>query len=79
MYLLLLGIAMMLLKYLQVGVVANWSWWWVLSPFAMAVVWWSWADASGYTKRKEMEKAEQKKRARIARLREDMRAPSKRR
>lgn len=78
MYLLLLGIAMMLLKYLQVGFVAHWSWWWVLSPFAMAVVWWSWADASGYTKRKEMEKAEQKKRARIAKLREDMRTPMKR-
>ena len=30
MYLLLLGIAMMLLKYLQVGFVAHWSWWWVL-------------------------------------------------
>ena len=32
MYALLLGITLILLKYLEVGPVANWSWWWVLSP-----------------------------------------------
>ena len=55
MYLLGLGIVLMLLKYLAIGPVADWSWWWVLSPFVLAVVWWAWADASGYTKRKAME------------------------
>jgi small Trp-rich protein len=55
MYLLGLGIFLMLLKYLAIGPVADLSWWWVLSPFALAVVWWAWADASGYTKRKAME------------------------
>ena len=65
MYALLLGIFLMLLKYLAIGPVANWSWWWVLSPFAVAVAWWAWADATGYTKRKAMEKMDQRKQDRI--------------
>ena len=65
MYALLLGITLILLKYLEVGPVANWSWWWVLSPFAAAVAWWAWADATGYTKRKAMEKMDQRKQDRI--------------
>lgn len=65
MYLLILGIALMVLKYLEIGFVAGLSWWWVLSPFALAVAWWAWADATGYTKRKEMEKMDQKKQERI--------------
>ena len=55
MYFLGLGVVLLLLKYLGIGPLADWSWWWVLSPFALAVVWWAWADASGYTKRKAME------------------------
>jgi small Trp-rich protein len=31
----------------------------------LAVAWWYWADASGYTKRKAMEKENAKKQARI--------------
>ena len=65
MYLLGVGIVLLLLKYLEVGPVAAWSWLWVLSPFGLAVVWWSWADASGYTKRKAMEKVDQRKQDRI--------------
>lgn len=55
MYFLGLGVVLLLLKYLGVGPLADWSWWWMLTPFVLAVVWWSWADASGYTKRKAME------------------------
>ena len=65
MYALLLGVVLILLKYLEVGPVANWSWWWVLAPFAVAAAWWAWADATGYTKRKAMEKMDQRKRDRI--------------
>ena len=70
MYLLLLGIALLLLKYLEIGFVAGLSWWWVLSPFALAVLWWGWADSTGYTKRKAMEKMDQKKKDRIEKQRE---------
>ncbi len=62
---LLLGIATLLLKYLEIGPFASWSWWIVLSPFALTVLWWWWADNSGYTKRVEMEKMEQRKSDRI--------------
>jgi len=62
----LLGIA---LKLLEVGVVATWSWWVVLSPFALAVAWWAWADASGYTKRKVVEKENARRQERIDRQR----------
>ena len=65
MYLLGIGIVLLLLKYLEIGPVAAWSWLWVLSPFGLAVAWWSWADASGYTKRKAMEKVDQRKQDRI--------------
>ena len=72
MYLLMIGIATLLMKYLEFGSVALWSWWVVLSPFALAVVWWWWADTSGYTKRVEMKKMEKRKQDRIEKQREAM-------
>lgn len=79
MYLLILGLGLLVLKYLGVGFVADWSWWWVLSPFALAVAWWAWADATGYTKRKAMEKMDQKKQDRINRHRDTLGIKTKRR
>jgi small Trp-rich protein len=79
MYLLIAGMVLMLLKYLQIGFVAELSWWWVLSPFALAVAWWGWADATGYTKRKAMEKMDQKKQDRIDKQREALGIKSRRR
>ena len=64
MYLLGLGIILLLMKYLEMGPVATWSWWIVLTPFALAVVWWAWADSSGYTKRKAMEREDARRKAR---------------
>ncbi len=65
MYLLGLGLVLLVLKYFQVSPVANWDWWWVLLPFGLAVLWWAWADGSGYTKRKAMEREDQRRQARI--------------
>lgn len=79
MYLLLLGIAMLAMKTLDYGPVAAWSWWLVLTPFALAVVWWTWADMSGYTKRVEMNKMDKRKADRIAKQREAMGMLKKRR
>jgi small Trp-rich protein len=70
MYFVMAGIALLLLKYFEIGFVAEWSWWWVLTPFALAVAWWAWADSTGYTKRKAMEAMEKKKQDRIDRQRE---------
>jgi small Trp-rich protein len=67
MYLLGIGIVLLALKYLEVGPVAVWDWWVVLAPFGLAVIWWKWADASGYTKRRAMEREEKKSKARLQR------------
>lgn len=72
MYLLGLGIALLLMKYLEIDPVAGWSWWIVLAPFGLAAAWWAWADFSGYTKRKAMEKMDQKKRDRVDKQREKL-------
>ena len=67
-----LGIILVALKYLEIGPVAAWSWWAVLSPFGLAVVWWTWADWSGYTKKKAMERENARKQARIDKNREQL-------
>ena len=72
MYLLGIGIVLLALKYLEIGPVAAWEWWWVLSPFAAAVAWWFWADWSGYTKKKVMERENARKKARVDKSREAM-------
>ena len=79
MYFLLIGILGLALKYLEIEPVAGLSWWLVLSPFALAVVWWAWADASGYTKRKEIEKMDDRKQKRIDRQRAAMSLSSRKR
>jgi small Trp-rich protein len=79
MYLLGLGVIMLVLKYLEIGPVATLPWLWVLSPFAAAVVWWAWADWSGYTKKKAMEKEDQRKKERIDKARQSLGMGQKRR
>lgn len=79
MYFLLLGIVGLLLKYLEIGPVAAWSWWLVLLPFALAVAWWAWADSSGYTKRKEIQKMDKRKQDRIDKQRTAMGVGTRRR
>jgi small Trp-rich protein len=72
MFFLFIGIIGVLLKYLEIGPVATLSWWFILAPFGMAVAWWWWADASGYTKKKEMEKMDKRKQDRIDKQRDAM-------
>ncbi len=80
MYTLILGVILVALKYLEIGPVATWSWWWVLVPFAVTAVWWVWADSTGYTKRKAMEKMDERKRERVQRQKESLgMAPRRRR
>lgn len=65
-----LGVVLLLMKYLEISAVAQWSWWVVLAPFALAAIWWMWADASGYSKRRAMEKMDKRKNDRLAKNRE---------
>ena len=79
MYLLGLGIILLLMKYMDIDPVMGWSWWIVLAPFALAVAWWSWADASGYTRRKAMEREDKRRLDRINKQRDAMGLKKKRR
>jgi len=77
MYLVVLGLALIIMKYMEFGPVATLSWLWVLSPFALAIAWWSWADATGFTKRRAMEKELLRKQRRIEANRANLGTQSK--
>ena len=70
MYLLGLGLVFLAMKYLEIDPVAQWSWVVVLAPFGLAAAWWAWADASGYTKKKAMQRMDQRRQERINRSKE---------
>ena len=62
-----IGVTLILLNLLEVGPVGEWTWalggdlWKFAFPFVCAVVWWAWSDASGLTKRREMERMDEKR------------------
>ena len=72
MYFLGLGLVLLVMKYMEIGPVAALSWLWVFTPFALAVAWWYWADSSGYTARKAMERENIRKQKRIDANRENL-------
>ena len=39
MWFLAIGVLLLLLKWMEFGPVAHWSWWVVLAPFAIALLW----------------------------------------
>jgi len=58
---LLIGLLLLAMKLLEFGPGANWSWVWVLLPFALAVVWWSFSDMIGLTQMRAMQKMDDRK------------------
>jgi small Trp-rich protein len=61
MWFIVLGVLLIAMKLADFGAVAGWSWWVVLAPFGLAAAWWAYADATGFTKRREMDKLEERK------------------
>ncbi len=76
MYFLGVGVILLLLKFFEIGPVARWDWagqWYLFAgPFILAAAWWAYADWSGYTKKKAMEKMELRKQDRLAKNRDAM-------
>ena len=64
MYLAFLGVLLLVAKMTAFGPFAAWSWWVVAAPFIGAVLWWHFADTSGWTKRRQMNLMEERKRER---------------
>ncbi|MDB5941045.1 MAG: hypothetical protein JWQ13_611 [Ramlibacter sp.] len=79
MYFLGIGLVFLAMWYLEIGPVAEWPWYVVFAPFALAVLWWWWADWTGYTKKKAVERENAKKKARIEKSREAMGITKKKR
>lgn len=69
---LILGLALLALKWLELGPVAQWEWWVVLAPFGCAVLWWSFVDATGLTQKRAMDKMEKRKADRRERALENL-------
>jgi len=59
-----IGTLLVVMKLAEFGFVADWSWLTILLPFGLAVAWWAFADGSGLTQRREMEKLEERKQER---------------
>lgn len=76
-----LGIGVLLVGLWLGGVepVSTWHWGYLSIPFVLAFVWWTFADASGITKKREMEKMEERKRRRLERNREQLGLGTRRR
>lgn len=64
MFFVVVGLILLALKLMDWAPVANQPWWLVLTPFGLALAWWSWKDASGMTRRQEMAKDAARKEAR---------------
>jgi small Trp-rich protein len=64
MWFLVTGVLLLVLKLSEVSPVVNLSWWWVFTPFGLAVLWWAWADSMGYTQKAEMDKLQERKESR---------------
>jgi small Trp-rich protein len=67
-----LGVLLLALKLAGLNPVAEWSWLLVLSPFALAVLWWAWSDKTGLTQRRAMRKDQERKEDRRRNLAQGM-------
>lgn len=56
-----IGCVLLLMKLIDFGFATDLSWGWILLPFGLAVAWWTFADAVGLTRQREMDKMEERK------------------
>ena len=61
-----IGTLLLIAHLADLGPVGHWPWWVIAAPFAGAVLWWSFADNSGWTQRRVMDQMERKKAERRA-------------
>ncbi len=68
MWIMLIGVVLLVGKLLEIGPLGELSWWWVLLPFLVALVWWEVFERRlGLDKKKAFDELEQAKKERIAR------------
>ena len=59
--LVLFGVVLLVLWWADVGPFGRLPWWGVSLPFVIAVLWWQFADSTGWTQRRAMDKMERRK------------------
>jgi small Trp-rich protein len=60
----IVGVLLLAAWFFEIGPVGTWPWWVLPIPFGMAMVWWSFADNTGLTKKRAMQKMEDRKQQR---------------
>ncbi len=66
----LIGLVMIGLNIAEIGPMGRWNWeffgdlWKFCVPFVFAILWWIYSDKSGLNKRREIERMEDRKKAR---------------
>ena len=58
------GALLVLLKWLEVDPVSNWSWWWILAPLGVAFLWFEFFERMFGRDKRQLEMAAYEKRAR---------------
>lgn len=66
------------LEVLDVAGISTLSWWWVIGGFALSAAWFAYADFSGLTTRKAMERMDERKQVRIQKQRDALGARRRR-
>ena len=56
-----LGTLLLLVKWAEFGPFERMPWWVALLPFGIAILWWEFADNSGWTQRRVIDKLEKRK------------------
>ena len=59
--LVIVGTLLLIAHLADLGPFGSWPWYVIAAPFAGAVLWWNFADNSGWTQRRVMDKMERKK------------------
>ncbi len=68
MWLLYVGLILLVSKLLDFGPLADLSWWWVVLPFVLSLIWWEVVERRlGLDKKKAFDELEVAKKERIAR------------
>ena len=68
MWIFLIGLVLLVSKLLDFGPLADLSWWWVLMPFVIALIWWEVFERRlGLDRKKASDELEKAKRERIER------------
>ncbi len=62
------GVLLVLMRFLELGPVAEWSWWWVLSPLAAAMIWFEMLEKPLGRDRRQLEgvEFEERRKKRVA-------------